>query len=79
MAFINTLGLLGGFVGPFLFGLAEKASGLSSSGFLVIVAAAVLGLLLVPLLGMAINAEGRRPLVDKTLIESRVGRRCEDC
>ncbi|WP_296180428.1 MFS transporter [Pseudomonas sp. UBA1879] len=69
LAFINTLGLLGGFVGPFLFGLVEKASGLSSSGFFVIVAAAVLGLLLVPLLGMAIRAEGRRPAVDASVIQ----------
>ncbi|MFJ5300279.1 MFS transporter [Pseudomonas sp. NPDC088368] len=67
LAFINTLGLLGGFVGPFLFGLAEKASGLSSSGFYVIVAAAVLGLLLVPLLGMAINAQAGRPLTEPAI------------
>lgn len=57
LAFINTIGLLGGFAGPYLFGLAEKASGLSSSGFYVIVAAAILGLLLVPLLARAIKAE----------------------
>ncbi len=59
LAFINTIGLLGGFVGPYLFGLVEKASGLSASGFYVIVSAAVLGLLLVPLLAKAINAETR--------------------
>jgi hypothetical protein len=59
--------LLGGFVGPFLFGLAEKASGLSSSGIYVIVAAAVLGLLLVPLLGMAINAQAGRPLTEPAI------------
>ncbi|MGX5218461.1 MFS transporter [Pseudomonas segetis] len=57
LAFINTIGLLGGFAGPYLFGLVEKASGLSSSGFYVILAAAVLGLLLVPALAKAINAE----------------------
>ncbi|CAI8862387.1 MFS transporter [Pseudomonas sp. IT-P171] len=57
LAFINTIGLLGGFAGPYLFGLAEKATGLSSSGFYVIVGAAVLGLLLVPLLAKAINSE----------------------
>lgn len=62
LAFINTIGLLGGFAGPYLFGLAEKASGLSSSGFYVIVTAAVLGLLLVPLLAKAINRE-ESPLV----------------
>ena len=42
---------------PYLFGLAEKATGLSSSGFYVIVGAAILGLLLVPLLAKAIDAE----------------------
>ncbi|MBA1274715.1 MFS transporter [Stutzerimonas azotifigens] len=62
LAFINTIGLLGGFVGPYLFGLMEKASGSSSSGFQVIVAAAVLGLLLVPLLAKAIDAESS-PLI----------------
>ncbi|MDH0746809.1 MFS transporter [Pseudomonas sp. GD03842] len=67
LAFINTLGLLGGFVGPFLFGLAEKASGLSSSGFMVIVAAAVLGLGLVPLLNRAMTAEGRRSPTDAVI------------
>jgi MFS family permease len=59
LAFINTIGLLGGFVGPYLFGMAETASGRSDSGFLVILVAGVLGLLLVPVLAKAIRAEGR--------------------
>ncbi|RFU47064.1 MFS transporter [Paraburkholderia sp. DHOC27] len=59
LAFINTVGLLGGFVGPYLFGLAETISGRSDSGFNVVVAAAVLGLALVPLLAKAIRAENR--------------------
>ncbi len=53
LAFINTIGLLGGFVGPYLFGLAEAASGKSSTGFYVILAAAVLGLILIPILARA--------------------------
>ena len=53
LAFINTIGLLGGFVGPYLFGMAETATGRSESGFLVILIAGILGLLLVPLLAIA--------------------------
>jgi len=59
LAFINTIGLLGGFVGPYLFGLAETVSGRSDSGFNVVVAAAVIGLVLVPFLAKAIRAEER--------------------
>ncbi|RZT35538.1 MFS transporter [Cupriavidus agavae] len=57
LAFINTIGLLGGFVGPYLFGLAETASGRSSTGFYVILAAAVLGLVMIPMLARAIRHE----------------------
>ncbi|SAL11708.1 MFS transporter [Caballeronia humi] len=64
LAFINTIGLLGGFVGPYLFGLAETMSGRSDAGFKIIVAAAVLGLLLVPLLAKAIRAEERPATAD---------------
>jgi MFS family permease len=59
LAFINTIGLIGGFVGPYLFGLAETASGKSASGFSVVVGASVLGLILVPTLAKAIQSEGR--------------------
>ncbi|WP_144138269.1 MFS transporter [Paraburkholderia sp. BCC1884] len=59
LAFINTVGLLGGFVGPYLFGLAETATGRSDAGFNIIVAASVIGLILVPLLARAISAEAR--------------------
>jgi hypothetical protein len=57
LAFINTVGLLGGFVGPYLFGMAESATGRSESGFLVILVAAILGLLLMPLLAIAFARE----------------------
>jgi len=59
LAFINTVGLLGGFVGPYLFGLAETATGRSDAGFKVVVAASVIGLVLVPLLAKAIKNENR--------------------
>ncbi|WP_250455485.1 MFS transporter [Caballeronia sp. ATUFL_M2_KS44] len=64
LAFINTIGLIGGFVGPYLFGMTETATGRSDSGFMVIVVASVLGLLLVPLLARAIRREAApRPTV----------------
>jgi MFS family permease len=59
LAFINTIGLLGGFVGPYLFGMAESATGRSASGFLVVLGAAALGLLLVPLLARASHGEAQ--------------------
>jgi len=50
LAFINTVGLTGGFVGPYLFGLAESDSGDPTSGFpIVIVASLVAGGLAVAL------------------------------
>lgn len=59
LAFINTVGLLGGFVGPYLFGLAEAMTGRSDAGFNIVVAASVLGLILVPLLAKAIHTAER--------------------
>lgn len=50
LAFVNTIGLTGGFVGPYAFGLTEEATGSPSSGLWVLVAATTLGLVLVPLL-----------------------------
>jgi MFS family permease len=57
LAFINTVGLIGGFVGPYLFGLAETATHNPSAGFYVVVVASVLGVLLAPVLGYAIKRE----------------------
>ncbi|GAA1746141.1 MFS transporter [Dietzia kunjamensis subsp. schimae] len=50
LAFVNTIGLTGAFVGPYAFGLTEKATGSPSSGLWVLVGATILGLLLLPLL-----------------------------
>jgi MFS-type transporter involved in bile tolerance (Atg22 family) len=63
LAFINTLGLLGGFAGPYLFGLTETVSGRSDAGFMVILVASIAGLLLVPLLAMAIRRESGTPSI----------------
>lgn len=59
LAFINTVGLLGGFVGPYLYGFAESR-GSESAGFAVLVGAAVVGVVLVPLLWRTVRAEDRR-------------------
>jgi MFS family permease len=61
LAFINTIGLLGGFVGPYLFGMVETATGRSDAGFSVVMGSAVLGLLLVPLLARATRGERVAP------------------
>jgi nitrate/nitrite transporter NarK len=50
LAFVNTIGLTGAFVGPYAFGLSEQATGSPSSGLWVLVTATALGLLLVPVL-----------------------------
>ncbi|WP_153034062.1 MFS transporter [Amycolatopsis sp. YIM 10] len=59
LAFINMVGLLGGFVGPYLYGFAE-GRGSESAGFAVLIGASVLGVLLVPLLWRAVRSEDRR-------------------
>lgn len=50
LAFVNTIGLTGAFVGPYAFGLTETATGSPSSGLWVLVAATAIGLVCVPLL-----------------------------
>ncbi|WP_321893984.1 MFS transporter [Paraburkholderia tropica] len=56
LAFINMLGLLGAFLGPYLYGVAESATGSASSGFYVAIGASICGLLLVPVLRVALRA-----------------------
>jgi nitrate/nitrite transporter NarK len=58
LAFINTIGLIGGFVGPYLFGMTETVTGRSDSGFMMILAASVFGLALIAPLDRAIRREG---------------------
>lgn len=43
LAFVNTIGLTGGFVGPYAFGLAEQATGSPSAGLWVLIVATVIG------------------------------------
>ncbi|MBU8812555.1 MFS transporter [Mycolicibacterium goodii] len=57
LAFINTIGLIGGFVGPYLFGLAETATNNPSAGFYVVIISSVIGVALAPVLAHAIRRE----------------------
>lgn len=57
LAFINTIGLIGGFVGPYLFGLAETATNNPSAGFYVVIIASVIGVALAPILAHTIRRE----------------------
>ncbi|WP_068255670.1 MFS transporter [Janibacter corallicola] len=63
LAFVNTIGLTGAFVGPYAFGLSEQATGSPSSGLWVLVAATAIGLLLVSLLRRLVAAHDRRHAV----------------
>ena len=57
LAFINTIGLIGGFVGPYLFGLAETATDNPAAGFYVVIIASVIGVALAPVLAHTIRRE----------------------
>ena len=57
LAMINTLGLLGGFAGPYIFGLVEQSTGTSLSAFAVILLTALIGLALIPLLARSFNTD----------------------
>jgi MFS family permease len=57
LAFINTLGITGGFVGPFVYGRIEDATGSLFAPYYVIAGAACAGLALVPVLALAIRRE----------------------
>ena len=72
LAVINTMGLTGGFVGPYLFGLAESWSGRSSSGFALIAVASALALVPIGLLGYA-ERKGRDVLLPAGIVELPVG------
>jgi MFS family permease len=60
LAFINMLGITGGFVGPFVYGLVEQATGSLLSPYYVIVVAACVGLALVPALALSVRREKAR-------------------
>lgn len=55
LAYVNTIGLIGAFVGPYAFGIAESMTGSASSGIVVLFGTAGLSLLVVPLLSRLIR------------------------
>ena len=57
LAFINTVGLIGGFVGPYLFGVAETATGDPATGFFIIIAASAISVVITPILARALRRE----------------------
>lgn len=59
LAFINTIGLIGGFVGPYLFGIAETKTGDPATGFVIVIAVSAISMALVPLLARALKREDR--------------------
>jgi hypothetical protein len=67
LAFINMIGIVGGFVGPFVYGLIESATDSLMAPYYTIAVASLVGLALVPLLGLIIRREkeqertGRQP------------------
>lgn len=67
LAFINMVGLLGGFVGPYLYGFAESRG----SEVAVLLGAAVLGVLLVPWLWSTVRGEDRRSTNKLVTVEGR--------
>ena len=59
LAFINMTGLIGGFVGPYLYGWAESSSGPHAAAVIVLMGASVLGVIVIPLLRVALRFEQR--------------------
>ncbi|MGO1949144.1 MAG: MFS transporter [Mycobacteriaceae bacterium] len=59
LAFINTVGLVGGFVGPYIFGLLETRSGTPVTGFYVVIVISLLGAALVVPLRKALRRADR--------------------
>jgi predicted MFS family arabinose efflux permease len=60
LAFINMIGIIGGFVGPFVYGLIEDATGSLMAPYYTIAVASLIGVALVPLLGLIIRRDRER-------------------
>lgn len=60
LALVNTIGLVGGFVGPYLFGIAEDLSGTPSAGMVVVGVVSLIGGALVWPLSRALRREDSR-------------------
>ncbi|WP_233415174.1 MFS transporter [Streptomyces sp. N35] len=71
LAFINTVGLTGGFVGPYLFGLAEADSGDPASGFSIVIIASLVGGALAVALHRALRHEDAKSTPVATPVPER--------
>jgi cyanate permease len=60
LAFINMLGITGGFVGPYVYGLVEQATGNLIAPYYALAAASAVGVALVPVLGLTIRRQRAR-------------------
>jgi MFS family permease len=61
LAYVNTIGLIGAFVGPYAFGIAESITGSASSGIMVLLGTAGLSVAIVPLLSRLIRHDPVEP------------------
>jgi MFS family permease len=68
LAFINMLGITGGFVGPYVYGLIEDSTDSLVAPYYVFAAAACVAVALVPVLGMSIR---RAAVKDQAVTPSR--------
>ncbi|MFD9735323.1 MFS transporter [Umezawaea sp. NPDC059074] len=59
LAFINMIGITGGFVGPYVYGLVEQATGSLIAPYYVVAGASCVGVALVPLLALSIRRDER--------------------
>ncbi|WP_439379144.1 MFS transporter [Amycolatopsis lexingtonensis] len=60
LAFINMLGITGGFIGPYVYGLVESSTDSLVAPYYVFAAAAVVAVALVPVLAAAIRRDARK-------------------
>ncbi|ANS29011.1 major facilitator superfamily MFS_1 [Rhodococcus opacus] len=60
LAFINTVGLTGGFVGPYVFGLVESHSGDPVTGFYIVILVSLIGAGLAIALRRSVSREDRK-------------------
>lgn len=73
LAYINMIGLTGGFVGPYAFGLIEQGTGNVRAPFVFVIAASIAGIALALVLGRIVRREGAPSKVDNSAAMSTTG------
>ncbi|MEV6638784.1 MFS transporter [Amycolatopsis sp. NPDC051371] len=74
LAFINMLGITGGFIGPYVYGLIESSTGSLVVPYYVFAAAAAVALALVPALAVAIRRDAVRDQPSSVVAERKAAR-----